>query len=264
MHNSRVRFIAGLIGAVALAGPAMAQETEIPDFVGLWQRAENASGRTYQQPATGPGPIEDFPEAGAFRIGDYNNPILRPHAAEAVKEFGDRGRSGEVVMPPWSLCWPSGVPLVLNMGEPVQILQDPDYVVILYRRDMQVRRIKLNDGVALDVHPSWYGLSVGHYEGADTLVVETVGQNDRADIDRFGTPRSESIRVVERYTISPDRSQIDVDFTVEDLETFTSPWSGSVSYFRAAEGFVERICAENNKDPSGGIFPIPVDATPDF
>jgi hypothetical protein len=264
MHKARIGFIAGLLGAVALTGHAMAQETQRPDFSGLWQRAENASGRTFQQPAQGPGPIEDFPDAGAYRIGDYNNPILRPHAAAAVREFGDRGRAGEVLLPPWSLCWPSGVPLVLNMGEPVQILQDPEYVVILYRRDMQVRRIKLNEGVQAGADRSWYGQSVGHYEGSDTLVVETVGQNDRADIDRFGTPRSDKIRVVERYTINPDSSQIEVAFTVEDLETFTTPWSGAASYFRSAEPFVERICAENNKDPNGGIFPIPVDATPDF
>jgi hypothetical protein len=264
MYSARVSFIAGLIATAALVGPAIAQETQLPDFAGLWQRAENASGRTFQQPIEGPGPIEDFPDAGAFRIGDYNNPILRPHAAVAVKEFGDRGRTGEVLLPPWSLCWPSGVPLVLNMGEPIQILQDPEYVVMLYRRDMQVRRIKLNDGVADNAKPSWYGNSVGHYEGGDTLVVHTVDQNDRADVDRFGTPRSENISVVERYTISPDRSQIEVNFTVEDPETFNTPWSGSATYFRASESFVERICAENNKDPNGGIFPIPVDATPDF
>jgi len=264
MHSVSVRCVAGLIVAVALVGPAPAQETQIPDFSGLWSRAENASGRTFQPPAEGPGPITDFPDAGAFRIGDYTNPILRPHAANAVKEHGDRGRAGEVLLPPWSLCWPSGVPLVLNMGEPVQILQDPNYVVILYRRDMQVRRIALNAKAPVDAEPSWYGYSVGHYEGDDTLVVVTVGQNDRADVDRFGTPRSESIRVVERYTISPDREELHVDFTVEDPETFTSPWSGSATYYRPTEPFVERICAENNKDPDGGIFPIPADATPDF
>nr|TFG53319.1 MAG: hypothetical protein E4H34_03855 [Hyphomicrobiales bacterium] len=154
--------------------------------------------------------------------------------------------------------------MVLNMGEPIQILQDSDNVVIIYRRDMQVRRIALNKSIPADPSPSWYGYSVGHYEGPNSLVVETVGQNDKTEVDRYGTPRSEAIRVVERYTINPDRSEIRVDFSVEDPETFTSPWSGSATYYGASEPFVERICAENNKDPGGGIFPIPVDATPDF
>ncbi len=240
MHSVTVRCVAGLVVAAVSVGPAIGQESQLPDFSGLWQRAENATGRTFQQPAEGPGPIEDFPNAGAFRIGDYTNPILQPHAANAVKEHGDRGRAGEVMLPPWSLCWPSGVPLVLNMGEPVQILQDPNYVVFLYRRDMQVRRIKLNESVRDEIRPSWYGHSVGHYEGPNTLVVETVGQNDRATVDRFGTPRSESIRVVERYTINPERSELQVDFTVEDPETFTSPWSGSATYYRPTEPFMEQ------------------------
>ena len=124
--------------------------------------------------------------------------------------------------------------------------------------------MNLNEPVPENIRPSWYGYSVGHYEGNNTLVVETVGQNDKALVDRFGTPRSESIRVVERYTINPDRTELRVDFTVEDRETFTTPWSGSATYYRPSETFVERICAENNKDPNGGIYPIPVAVTPDF
>lgn len=266
MHSATVRCVAGLIGVAALAGsaPAMTQETKIPDFSGLWARAENAEGRTFHPPASGPGPVMAVPDVNEFRIGDHTNPILLPHTAEAVKAHGDLGRAGEVVLPAWSLCWPSGVPLVLNMGEPVQFLQDPNYVVILYRRDMQVRRIHMNEEAPADVDPSWYGYSVGHYEGPNTLVVETVGQNDKALVDRFGTPRSESIRVVERYTISSDRAELRVDFTVEDPETFTSPWSANVTYREAPEPFAERICAENNKNPDGGIYPIPEDRTPDF
>lgn len=259
-----VKRIAGLIGLLSLAGPALAQENVVPDFSGLWMREENANGRTFHPPASGPGPVMVLPDADPFRIGDYNSPILRPHAAEAVRAHGDRGVAGEVMMPAWSLCWPSGVPLVLNMGEPVQILQDSEYVVILYRRDMQVRRIKLNEGLPEEIEPSWYGTSVGHYEGPDTLVVETVGQNDKALVDRFGTPRSENIRVVERYKISPDRSALRVDFTVEDPETFTASWSGNVTYFVAPEPFVERICAENNKNPDGGLYQVPMAQDVDF
>nr|TFG53318.1 MAG: hypothetical protein E4H34_03850 [Hyphomicrobiales bacterium] len=100
MRGAAIKCIAGYFGAALLIGPVMAQETEIPNFSGLWSRPENAAGRTFQQPAEGPGPIEDFPDAGAFRIGDYSNPILRPHAAEAVRAHGERGRTGEVLLPP--------------------------------------------------------------------------------------------------------------------------------------------------------------------
>ena len=212
----------------------------------------------FHPPASGPGPIVRAADAGDFNVGDHTSPILKPHAAAAVKAFGDRGRAGKVELPAWSLCWPSGVPLVLNMAEPVQFLQTEGQVTILYQRDMQVRRVYLNQSHPANVTPSWYGHSVGHYENGDTLVVDTRGQNSKALVDRFGTPRSEAIRVVERYTISPDRRELNVVFTVEDPETFTTPWGGRVTYRPTDDGFGERICAENNKNPDGGEFPIPI------
>ncbi len=266
MHSARLGCFAALVGLAALAGPnsARTQETAMPDFSGLWERPPQAGGRAFQAPASGPGPVMVVPDVNGVRAGDYTNPILRPHAAAAVKAHGDSLRAGGIALPAWSLCLPAGVPQILGLSYPMQILQDPSHVVLINRADSQVRRIYVNAQIPADVEPSWYGYSVGHYEGPNTLVVETVGQNDRAVVDRFGTPRSESIRVVERYTISPDRSELRVDFTVEDPETFTTPWSANVIYREATEPFVEQICAENNKHPSGGNFPIPEDLTPDF
>lgn len=262
----RIGSIAGLIGLAALAGPnsALAQDVTMPDFSGLWERPPQQGGRAFGPPASGPGPIMVIPNEDDIRAGDYTNPILRPHAAEAVRAYGDALHAGGITLPAWSLCLPSGVPQILGLADPMQILQDPNHVVLMNRGDSQVRRIYLNAQRPADIEPSWYGYSVGHYEGTDTLVVDTIGQNDRAMVDRFGTPRSESIRVVERYTISPDRSELRVEFMVEDPETFASPWSANVIYREATEPFVEQICAENNKYPGGGLFPIPEDLTPDF
>jgi hypothetical protein len=244
---------------LGLASTAQAQ-TAIPDFSGYWEKPGNEYGRMFHPPASGPGPVTRVPDAGDFSIGDHTNPVLTPRAAAAVKAFGDRGRAGIVELPSWSLCWPAGVPLVLNMAEPVQFLQTPDQVTILYTRDMQVRRIDINKPHPANVKPSWYGYSVGRYENGDTLVVETRGQNARALVDRFGTPRSDKIRVTERYRLSPDKAKIRVDFTVEDPEMFTTPWSAWVEYERSDTPIHERICAENNKNPDGGEFPIPTAA----
>jgi hypothetical protein len=249
--------------AVLLAMPADAQQP-VPDFSGYWEKPGNESGRMFHPPASGPGPVMRAADAGEFSIGDHTNPVLTPRAAAAVKAFGDKGRAGHVELPAWSLCWPSGVPLILNMAEPVQFLQTPEQVTILYTRDMQVRRIDLNRPQPAQPKASWYGHSVGHYENGDTLVVETRGQNARALVDRFGTPRSEKVRVVERYRLSPDKKTIRVDFTVEDPEMFTSPWSAYVTYERSEAAIHERICAENNKNPDGGEFPVPAAAKADF
>jgi len=257
------------VSAIAADGNA------IPNFSGYWERPEAGSGRVYYQPETGPGPLTNTDPNDEFMIGDDTHPILQPHAAAAVKTVADAGRRGEVLYPAWSLCWPPGVPLVLNMAEPVQILQEDDQITILYQRGMTVRRIYLNEAHPEGVAPSWFGHSVGHYEGTNSLVVDTIAQDPRSETDRFGTPKSPAMRVVERYTLVNDGTRLRVDFMVEDPGTFTTPWRSHVEYVWPSERnggnpadakLIEVVCAENNRDvTTGGLFPIPQNnGQPDF
>ncbi len=269
------------VPAIAIFHSAQAAEVEhqVPDFSGYWVRPENGNGRIFYPPESGPGPIVGTDDTREFMIGDDTNPILLPHAAAAVRAHGDYGRADRVALPAWSLCWPPGIPLILNMAETVQLLQTPDRVTILYQRGMQVRHIYLNKEHPEGLEPSWFGHSIGHYEGSDTLVIETIAQDIRSTVDRFGTPHSEAMRVVERYTLSADGQRLGIKFTVEDPETFTVPWSARTGYVRpsARAGYrpereyswrdikiIEMVCAENNRDPEGGYFVIPVDETLDF
>ena len=85
----------------------------------------------------------------------------------------------------------------------MQMLHQPDKITILYADDHEVRRVRMNQPHPAHVTPSWYGDSVGHYEG-DTLVIDTVGiKTDRpyAMVDFFGTPYSGALHVVERYRL---------------------------------------------------------------
>jgi hypothetical protein len=106
-------------------------------------------------------------------VGDYTNPILKPQAAEVVKEHGKITLTGVPYPTPSNQCRPGGVPFVLwNIG--MQMLQEPDKITILYSNDHEVRHIRMNEPHPARVTPSWYGDSVGHYEG-DTLVIDTIG-----------------------------------------------------------------------------------------
>jgi hypothetical protein len=258
---------------------AAAQTTEtVPDFSGYWNRPEPGPQRVFYEPEEGPGPIGFHADAGEMRrgipmIGDHEDPILLPSAAAIVKAQGDKFRGGDVVWPAWSLCWPPGVPLVLNQAEPVVFFQTDEEVTITYQRGQQVRRIYLNEAHPDSVEPSWYGHSVGHYEGGDTLVVDTVAQDTRSVIDRFGTPKSAAFHVVERYTLSPGGNAITVAFFIEDQNMFSAAWSSHIPYERmppwVADGpteppFAEIACTENNRNPGGGDFNSPIDNTPDF
>ncbi len=279
----------------AFAQTADATTQGMPDFSGNWVRFP---WRQFESPPSGPGPVIDprghnLP-ASVMDIGDPSNSILKPHAAAAVQRRNDLIAAGGFPLRAWAMCWPTGVPGVLNLGEPVQFLQATEQITILYQRDMQVRRIDLNGQHPQSAQPSWYGHSIGHYEGANVLVIDTVALDDRSDADRLGTPHSEKMRVVERYTLNPDGNSLTVDFTVEDPETFTTAWAARVRYRREEElnrrteagdevaaslparrpatqigkPISEKICAENNRNAASGtvdeIYDIPVATRRDF
>jgi hypothetical protein len=168
---------------------------------------------------------------------------------------------------------PSGVPMLHNRrGGSIQFLQTPTQITILNARDQQARHIYLNVPHSKNPKHSWYGESVGHYEGTDTLVVDTIAQNDKTQIDRFGTTHSDQIHVIERFKLSPDRKNMEVQFTVIDPGAYTMPWSARVRFAQRAGEWDEQVCAENNRfvgtvTVGGKIMnevPLLVDETPDF
>jgi molybdate transport system substrate-binding protein len=266
------------------AGFSVAQDARqdappVADFAGYWARPEPGVDAALFYPAgEGPVPVTFGAEAGESRrgrpmIGDDTNPILLPHAADSVRAQRDQYRRGEAVWSAWALCWPAGVPLAFAMIDAVQFLQTEDEVTILSQRGQTVRHVYLNEAHLDDPTVSWFGHSVGHYEGANTLVVDTIAQDSRAYLDRFATPKSEAMRLVERYTISPDRQRLEIAFDIEDPLTFTTAWSAKVTYIRLPPHsgdatqepvFAEIICPENNRDPQGGSFAIPIATKFDF
>ena len=157
-----------------------------------------------------------------------------------------------------------GVPHILQLNGPIRIVVSKDLAVITYMRAMQARLIHMNQRHPAGLKPSYYGHSVGHWEG-DTLVVDTVGFNDRTPVDMFGTPHTTRLHVVERYRVINDGKTLRVDFTVEDPGAFTTAWSSFAEYGPLRGPYEdENVCAENNRMPDGSLVPMPIDATPDF
>jgi hypothetical protein len=201
-----------------------------------------------------------------YRQGDYRAPILQPWAAEVVRTRAESAHEGKPVRSAKETCWPMGVPYILELNLRAQIIDDDKQIVFLYEELMDHRLVRLNAAHPANLQPSWYGDSVGHWEG-DTLVVDTVGLNDRTWVDGFGTPHTDKIHVVERYHLV-DPNTLEVLFTVEDPGAFTMPWSAIATYRKdrsTSEPYVEIACAENNLDDSAGaLYPIPTAQTPDF
>ena len=120
-------------------------------------------------------------------------------------------------------CDPPGLPRIALGQAPFEIIQLPGRVLILYEDFYEHRQI-WTDGRDLprDPDPTWYGHSVGHWQG-DTLVVESIGFNDKSWIDGAGHPHSEGMRVVERYR-RIDHNTLELTMTIDDPKAYAQPW----------------------------------------
>jgi len=253
-------FLAGLAAATPVASGA-AQPKETPDLSGRWEGPGFDLARAEK---SGPGPVSNMSKDIQKPEGDYNNPILQPWAAAIVKKWADETRAGRAPPHAHALCYPTSVPGVMTLHNAYQFLQSPDKVTIIIANQAQVRHIYLNVPHSKHVVPSWNGESVGHYEG-DTLVVDTIGikPSEVVPIDRFGTPHTEQLHIVERIRKAGPKS-LRIDYRIEDPGAFTMAWD-AVAMFHPFEGWEEQICSENNIDVAGNLLPgLPVDSRPAF
>jgi hypothetical protein len=289
-----------LMTSVSTAPSSAFAQAVVPDFSGTWAHPYLTG---FEPPASGPGPVLNRsrrPDGVAnFQklVGDYTNPILQPWAAEVVKKHGEMSIAGQGYPTPSNQCWPGGVPYVF-WDFLVTIYQLPDHVLMVYRQGHELRRIRMNATHPAQVTPSWYGDSVGHYEG-DTLVIDTVGvrAGPFAMIDMFGTPHGPALHVVERYRlvdyddakdalernarenayITPaastgivefDRNYrgkvLQLHFTVEDPGVFTVPWTATITYRPNVGPWAEVICAENLQWHPGVNSAVPQADEADF
>jgi hypothetical protein len=292
-----------LAGAVYLAGSlnfsAMAQGVP-PDFAPSARIGWYAYNRQFIPPPSGPGPVQQDPERpyvsnDEFRVtgrqptdqlADLNNPILQPWARDVVRKRNERVLSGKPANPPHASCWPVGVPgfLLRPMTQAMYFVQTPAVVVMILSSKQEVRHVRLTDKHSPNVKPSWYGESIGHYEG-DTLVVDTIGIDERTWVDGFGTPHTKQLHVIERFHLIEDGKVLEANVHVEDPGAFTMPWN-AIQRFRQYEAAVrqmpierlaqlasapegpltEQICAGNPNSffPGTSALAIPQAVSPDF
>jgi hypothetical protein len=144
---------------------------------------------------------------------------------------------------------------------PLYFVQTPKEVLMIFSGDHQVRRVYMDVPHSENPKQSWYGESVGHYEG-DALVIDTIAQNDKTVVDPYRTPHTEKLHVVERWKKVDGDKALEVTFTVADADAFYQPWSGKRRYRRVDEQMAEDVCAENNQHLFD--YHIPVADKPDF
>jgi len=265
-----------IASALLCASSLFAAQTAPPDFAPDVTTSWIPVGDDYLPPASGPGPVT-FDKAHpyvpnftgkqpTYRVADVGNPILQPWAAEKMRKSNEDVFAGKVPFRARESCWPTGVPtfLVYALATPLYFLQGPSKVVLAYNGS-EVRHVYLNVPHSARPALSWYGESVGRYDG-DTLVVDTIGLNERTFVDNYRTPHTSQLHVVERYRLMNEGKMLEVAFEVEDPGAFTTRWSAIQRFRRVARGpMVEQPCAETNvRYFDYDMVPVPSADKPDF
>jgi len=240
-------------GKVNLSAPAPRAANGKPDLSGLWQ--------------VDPTPLEEMTrlvgdDIGALAVpGDdprqfskYVFNILadfKPEESPLRPEFrefvGKRAQTAGADIPT-TRCLPGGIPFTSFLPFPAKFIQTPGLLVMLFEIDNTLRQV-YTDGRKHpeDPQPLWLGYSVGKWEG-DTLIIDTVGFNDKSWLDGFGHPHSESLHVTERFR-RRDFGHLDVQITLDDPKVYTKPFTIKASHHLLPDtDILENYCAENEKD----------------
>jgi hypothetical protein len=284
----------GIVTATILALPALAANDGITGI--QWGR----NSKDFDAMPTGPKPLKNAyrDEKGVADdhalIGDYQNPILTPYAAAIVKQKGEQALAGGF---PNSRdqCRPIQPPFTFAIQFDFQILKKKNGdLAFVYHDNNEFRVVRMNGAHPAKLAPSPAGDSIGHWDG-DTLVIDTVGVriDEFTAVDRFGTPQSEAMHIVERYRlIDGAQARADVaryeksegtiggrvdgydraaknglrlEVTMEDPKVFTQPLTGVVNYLPLRSGWREYICADNPVEHyKGEWIGLPTSNRPDF
>jgi hypothetical protein len=223
-----------------------------------------------QPHASGPGPVRQDPayprvsnaeyrRTGAQPtqpIADLSNPILQPWAREELRRHNALALAGKASMSRSANCWPVGVPaFLLHAVRTYFFIQAPDKVVMINEGDNDVRHIYLTDKHSADVKASWFGESIGHYDG-DELIVDTVGITTKTFVDNYYTPHTEQLHVTERFRLSDGGDRLEARIHVEDPGAFTMPWDAIQRFRRVEPGRADNDLPLNEVGSQGLAAPL--------
>ena len=220
--------LASAIGANSVAGQAKspAPAATHPDLTGLWDGAPGGGTRDLAKYVKGQGLTIPFTPLGAQR---YKNVDMAKN--------------------PNAYCLPPGPSRALTGPSPFMIVQGKDVVSFNFENHGVYRIIYLDGrGHPADIadYPQFMGHSIGKWEG-DTLVVDTVGINDRTWLDSYGLEHSDKLHLTERFQkTGPDLIKYTV--TYEDPVFFTKAWTATLNFARQKDRLMEYVCNDNEKD----------------
>ncbi|MBL8642319.1 MAG: hypothetical protein JNK21_00185 [Rhodospirillaceae bacterium] len=277
MHRAVLALALGLLSTAPAAAvqPGVPEPVRLPDGKPNWTGFWALQGGVLQKDF-GPGFVAPAPKAGdqAKEVAPKQDDkadgsgepklvgpaaLLKSPYREQFIEILKKEAQGEPAFDPTSVCFPPGMPRMMNMTYGMEILQTPKVIAITSEWGPGTRRIWM-DGrshpPAEILDPTYAGHSIGRWEG-DVLVVDTVGLRTEAVITQQGLMHSDKLRLEERF-YSPKPGVLVDEITVIDPEVFTAPWKMVRAYdFMPELSLQEYVCQDNNRN-------ITPDGKPDF
>ena len=243
-------FAAGLLTALALAAAS-------PAIVAGQDKYVPPAGKT---PRTASGKV------------DFSGVWAKAYVPDMTQDGTDQKGAGELPFTAWGAddwkhydaaegdytgaCLPFGMTRSFNTPEPMQIMQSDKYLAFLFEQNSWFTVVPIDGRAHLKGIPTWFGDSVGHWEG-DTLVVDTVNFNDRTRLDTVGHPHSDQLHLTQRFS-RPDLGHLSYEVIVDDPKTFTRTWKNTRTFtLRADWEMMEYSCEENNKSLWEGRIKVP-------
>lgn len=229
----------------APAAPAPRLANGRPDLSGVWM----------------PPYVPDMTKNGRGQRGYAEPPFSPADTPQTRRGMTSNGNRAELPFTPWGLqdwsaydaadgdytgsCLPMGLTRSFNAPYPFQILQTDTSVAVLFEINNWHHLIAMSDELPGDPYPTWFGHSVGRWEG-DTLVVDSAGFNGYTRLDTVGHPHSDALRVTQTFRRT-DAEHIAYTMTINDPKTYTKPWKNERVLTMLKGPLMEYSCEENNK-----------------
>jgi hypothetical protein len=238
----RVQTATGSAVAMPQGGAASAK---IPDLSGDWALDNKKGGIGQSISLSDPG--------GKLRGKEPDIPYQPWALAKTLSEFPPTGpdtQYDKTTDPYIKYCEPLGIGRVYMYPARTKFVQTADAVYILHEQGEQFRMVRLNSKHPDDPDPQYWGDSIGWYENGDTLVIDSVGFNDRSWLDQLGHPHTDKLHFIERYKVV-DKDHVQLDMTIDDPGAYTKPFPSQRNFTRPMVPFMQNpwVCSmrENNE-----------------
>ena len=265
MNRRRILFVGSLLSLFVLCGPALLHQVlqaqtssgKVPDLSGDWALDTKRGGIGQSISLSDP--------QGKMRGKETDIPYQPWALQKTLSEWpptGPDARPDLTTDPYISYCEPLGIFRIYMYPARTRFVQTPDAVYVLHEQGESFRVVRLNSKHPEDPDPQYWGDSIGWYENGDTLVIDTVGFNDRSWLDQLGHPQTDKLHTIERYKLAA-KDTLELEGTIDDPGAYTKPFPTHRNFARPKVPFMQNpwVCSTRENEDHAKKLTAPAKPT---